>query len=76
MKKLLDLGNRFAQKSSWVDFALTKFCLCAIGLLIGMMIRPGHKKKAVYGALTVFLATYLPLMYRLYKVYREQKADS
>ena len=44
MKKLLELGNRYAENSDWKDFALTKFCLCAMGILIGLKI-PTNKKK-------------------------------
>ena len=27
MKKLLEIGNRYAEQSNWTDFALTKICL-------------------------------------------------
>jgi len=42
MNKLLELGNRYAKKSDWKDFALLKVCLCAMGILIGVSI---PKKK-------------------------------
>lgn len=44
MKKLLETGNRYAEQSDWKDFALTKFCLCAMGILIGMHIPVKGKK--------------------------------
>ena len=44
MKKLLELGNDYAANSDWTDFALAKFCLCAMGILIGIGI-PVKKKK-------------------------------
>lgn len=31
MKKLFELGNRYAEKSDWTDFALVKLCLGAMG---------------------------------------------
>lgn len=44
MKKLLELGNDYAANSDWTDFAIAKFCLCAMGILIGIGI-PVKKKK-------------------------------
>lgn len=44
MKKLLEIGNRYAAESDWKDFALTKFCLCAMGILIGIHIPVKGKK--------------------------------
>lgn len=46
MNKLLEIGNRYAEQSDWKDFALTKICLCAMGILIGVKI-PNNKKKPV-----------------------------
>ena len=36
MRKLLDIGNRYAKESTWKDFALVKFCLFAMGLAAGV----------------------------------------
>ena len=44
MKKLLELGNDYAANSDWTDFALAKFCLCAMGILIGIGIPEGKAK--------------------------------
>ena len=68
MKKLLALGNRYAQESSWVDFALTKFCLFSMGLMTGIKM-PAKGKKAAFGtALGVFAATYVVLMAKVVRV--------
>ena len=65
MKKLLELGNDYAANSDWTDFALVKFCLCAMGILIGIGI-PVKKKKMAGGiAGGVFLTTYVLLMGRV-----------
>ena len=32
MKKLFDLGNRYARESTWKDFALVKLCLFSMGM--------------------------------------------
>ena len=68
MKKLLELGNRYAGESSWVDFALTKFCLFSMGLAAGMKIPDRRKKAVLGGALCVFAATYIPLMTKLVRI--------
>ncbi len=68
MKYLLDLGNRYAKESNWTDFALTKFCLFSMGLAAGTMVTEKKKKVVVGISAVVFLATYIPLMTRLFKV--------
>ncbi len=62
MHKLLTLGNRYAQESTWKDFALVKFCLFSMGLLAGMHVPEKHKKNAAKAAIFAFSATYVPLM--------------
>ena len=63
MKKLLSYADRYCHQSSWKDLALLKFCLCAVGVVIGLLI-PAHRRKAVlFAALAVFAGTYVPLMY-------------
>lgn len=62
MKWFLDLGSEYARKSDWKDFALVKFCLCAIGILLGLCVPARQKKAAAKCAFVVFLVTYIPLM--------------
>ena len=74
MKKLLDIGNRYAANSDWRDFALVKFCLCAMGILIGLSI-PARKKKftsAIAGG--IFGATYVLLMRKVFRIVKESAA--
>ena len=70
---LLDLGDRYAEKSTWIDFALTKFCLFSMGTAIGMYIPREHRTKALCGCAAVFAATYIPLMAKLYRVATENR---
>lgn len=68
MEKLLEIGNKYAEKSNWKDFSLVKFCLCAIGIIIGTFI-PKNKKKDVRIILGfVFGITYIALMTKVIKV--------
>lgn len=68
MKNLFELGNQYAKESDWKDFALLKFCLCAMGIIIGTQVTPKYKKTAVYVSIGVFIATYIPLMAKVFKI--------
>lgn len=68
MRNLLELGNLYAKESSWKDFALVKLCLCAMGIIIGTKITPKYKKTVIGISAVVFVATYIPLMVRVFKI--------
>lgn len=68
MKTLFDLGNRWVKESDWKDLALVKFCLCAMGIMIGAALAPKYKKQALIGGSLVFAATYIPLMAQVAKI--------
>ena len=36
MKRLFELGNQYVRECDWKDLALVKFCLCAVGIMIGI----------------------------------------
>ena len=72
MNKLLTLGNRYAQESTWKDFALLKFCLFSMGLLAGMHVPEKHKKNAAKAAIFAFSATYVPLMAKVLRIATEK----
>ncbi len=73
MKKLLDYADMFAKQSSWKDFALVKFCLCAIGVIIGVLLPKTVMLPVLIIAATVFILTYIPLMIKFFKVVRRGK---
>ena len=62
MKRLYTYVDIYIKESSWKDLALIKFCMCAVGVLIGLMIPKGQKKWSLMAAGAVFLLTYIPLM--------------
>ena len=68
MRKLLDLGNRYAKDSSWKDFALVKSCVFAMGLAAGTQVPDKYKKAAVGTAAGVFTVTYIPLMAKMFRI--------
>lgn len=60
--KLFTYADRYIKQSSWKDLALIKFCLCAIGVLIGLAVPRSRRRQFAFGAVVVFLTTYVPLM--------------
>ena len=72
MKKLFDTANRYIKTSDWKIIAILKFCLISLGVMVGMQIKPEHKKPVLLGAAAIFLVTYIPLMARFYRVFKEQ----
>lgn len=74
MKKLFALADQYLRESNWRDLALIKFCLCAMGILLGLAVAPRHKRKVGLAAAGVFAATYIPLMAKLAKIaFRKEK---
>lgn len=67
MKRLFDAADRYLATCTWKDMALLKFCLAAIGVLIGINIPKKHKKKALIASAAVFTVTYVPLMTKFLK---------
>ena len=75
MKKLFDAANRYIETSDWKIIAVLKFCLISLGMMIGMHVKPEQKKPVFLSTLGVFIVTYLPLMYKFYRVFTEKKQD-
>ncbi|MBQ3704729.1 MAG: permease of phosphate ABC transporter [Oscillospiraceae bacterium] len=73
MKKLFDAANRYLETSDWKTIAVLKFCLIALGMMIGMGIRKENKKPVFLSAVTVFAAAYIPLMVKFYKVFTDKE---
>lgn len=71
MRLFFELGDRYAAESSWKDFALVKFCLCAMGVLLGTQVSEKYKKETVGFAAGIFLATYIPLMAKVFRILGE-----
>lgn len=68
MKNLFDLGNQYIRESDWKDLALVKFCLCAMGVLIGAGMPEKYRKTALAAAAGAFAATYIPLMAKFFEI--------
>lgn len=75
MRKLLEAANRYVETSDWKIIAVLKFCLIALGMIVGMLIRPEHRKPVFLGALGVFFAAYIPLMVKFFRVFAEKRQN-
>ena len=62
MKRLFDCAAQYIHSRDWKMLAGLKFCLCAIGVMLGLSVPEKHKKTTGGFALGMFLATYFSLM--------------
>ncbi|MBR3795379.1 MAG: permease of phosphate ABC transporter [Clostridia bacterium] len=71
MNKLFVAANQFCKESDWKTIAVLKFCLLSLGIIIGVLL-PRSAKPIIIGAcLIVFLVTYIPLMTKLFRVFKK-----
>lgn len=70
MKKLLNIADRYLEKSDWRTISILKICLFSMGVLVGMDVCEKGKKPARIAAGSIFLATYIPLVAKLVCVVR------
>ena len=66
MKSLFSYADAYIKNCTWKDLALVKFCLCAIGVMIGLSV-PKEKRKIP------FLVTYFPLMGKFIRVIKVER---
>ena len=68
MKSLFYYANNYIKQSDWKDIAMLKFCLCAIGIIIGCKVPKKYKEPVILGSFIVFILTYIPLMKKFFCV--------
>ena len=71
MNKLFTAADRYLQDSDWKTIAVLKFCLIALGMMLGMAVPRERRKPFLIGAAVVFVATYVPLMVKLVRILME-----
>lgn len=69
---LFKAADRYIAESNWKTLALVKFCLCSMGILLGCAVPEKGKKSVMAGAAGIFAATYIPLMAKLFRVFRQE----
>ena len=68
--KLFDAANQYCKESDWKTLAMIKFCLCSMDVIIGVLLPQSVKTAALTIAAVVFVVTYVPLMIKLFKVFK------
>ena len=77
MKSLFSYADAYIKNCTWKDLALVKFCLCAIGDMLGLGFPKEKRKIPLLGSLVVSLVTYLALLGKFIRVLRvEQKKQT
>lgn len=72
MKRLFALADEYLDQSDWKVLAALKFCLLSLGVLIGLYAPRRYRRSLTLTCVPLFLLTYLPLMDKLFRIWREQ----
>ena len=62
MNKLFAIADRYIADSDWKVMAVLKFCLLAMGIIIGILLPEKARKAVLAVCIPVFVITYIPLM--------------
>ena len=68
MNKWFSYANEYVKQSDWKDFACQTLACALRGLMIGISLTKKAKKLAAFGAMAVFIATYLPLIIKFLRI--------
>ena len=74
--EIIGIRQPICQRERLKDFALVKFCLCSMGIMIGTQVTPKHRKKVIALSAMVFLITYIPLMAKFFKIVFEKNHEN
>lgn len=74
MKHFIEVIKQYAKNMSICDLGLLKFCMCAVGVVIGLSIPQKKRSCAAFAASAVFAITYVLLMIPFLKLFVEAKA--
>ncbi len=71
--KLLDLANKYVEKSDWKTMLLLKICLFSAGIIVGTTVTKKAKFLTLCICMVLFVITYIPLMIKFFNIYEENK---
>lgn len=71
MKKLIEAADLYISRCKWQDMALLKFCLLALGIMIGMGIPKRCKKVFCVFTSVIFGFTLVPVLMKFYGACKE-----
>ncbi len=72
MNKLLNTANEYISTCDWKIFALMKLCLVSLGGILGICLPKKARKPFLIIFIIGFIASYIPLMLKLIKMYIEE----
>jgi len=71
VKRALEASDDYAKQSTWLDFALIKICLCALGVMIGVSI-PRETRKPAFGvAAAAYGVTFAAIMSKFLPILKD-----
>lgn len=73
--KLFEIADRYCKESDWKTLALLKFCLFSMGVIAGTQLPHKKRKLVLSTAFAVFMATYVPLMYKFFQICASVKQE-
>ena len=76
MNRLTEAADRYLRDCTWKDISILKFCLIALGTLVGTAVPARTKKASAWVASLVFLSTYIPLMAKFLPYLLGKQADA
>lgn len=62
MKKFIKRCHEYINNMKLYDFALLKFCLISLGMMLGLFVKDKYKKPCFFASFTVFMASYVHIM--------------
>ena len=68
--KLFEVANKYCKESNWKTLALVKFCLFSIGIIVGVLLPESLKIPVIIIFSIIFLITYIPLMTKFFKLWK------
>lgn len=72
MKKLFLVADDYLKLCGWKDLTMIKLCVASLGILIGIVMPKKMRAPVARVSACCFLASYVPLMVRLIKFYKEE----
>lgn len=68
--KLFEVANKYCKESNWITLALVKLCLFSIGIIVGILLPESLKIPVIIIFSIIFLITYIPLMTKFFKLWK------
>ena len=72
VKSLFSYADAYIKNCTWKDLALVKFCLCAIGVMIGLKCSKGEKEDSVSGVTSRFSGDLFPFDGEIYPCHKSR----